>query len=152
MVEVPAVGCPVDPEFDPLSPEYLADPVAVLRRIPPEHRPLFFAPKLGYYVVTDHADTDALEILPLDVSAGSVEVSAELDLAVSTNDGVIADPLEPRFLVPLIDLVCADVGARPRGGAVNDEVPGSVSHFYSFKDFKARSAASKSATALSRLS
>jgi len=34
--------------------------VAVLRSIPPDHRPIFFAPRLGYYVVTDYAETDSI--------------------------------------------------------------------------------------------
>jgi hypothetical protein len=58
MIDRSLVVCPVNPDFDPLSAEYLADPVAVLRTIPPEHRPIFFAPRLGYYVVTDYAETD----------------------------------------------------------------------------------------------
>src|SRR3954454_16055075 len=52
------IACPVNPEFDPLSAEYLADPVAVLQTVPAEHRPIFFAPRLGYYVVTDYAEVD----------------------------------------------------------------------------------------------
>jgi cytochrome P450 len=52
------IACPVNPSFDPLSAEYLADPVAVLETVPAEQRPIFFAPKLGYYVVTDYAEVD----------------------------------------------------------------------------------------------
>jgi hypothetical protein len=52
-------GCPVDESFDPLSPEFLADPFAVLGKLPPGHeRPVFFAPSIGYYVVTRHAEIE----------------------------------------------------------------------------------------------
>ena len=50
---------PYDESFDPLSPEFLADPFAVLARLPPGHeRPVFFAPSIGYYVVTRHAEIE----------------------------------------------------------------------------------------------
>jgi cytochrome P450 len=58
MIDAQQRTVPVNPDFDPLSPEYLADPVAVLSTISPEHRPIFFAPRLGYYVVTGYAETD----------------------------------------------------------------------------------------------
>ncbi len=52
-------ACPADETFDPLSPEFLADPYAVLAGLPPAaERPVFFAPSIGYYVVTRHADIE----------------------------------------------------------------------------------------------
>ena len=51
----PAPGCPVDESFDPLSPGFLADPFAVLAAGP---RALFFAPSIGYYVLTRYADIE----------------------------------------------------------------------------------------------
>jgi cytochrome P450 len=51
-----AQGCPVHESFDPLSPEYLADPYAVLASLPLEEGPVFYAPSIGYYVVTRYAD------------------------------------------------------------------------------------------------
>ncbi len=47
-------GCPVDESFDPLSPEFPADPYAALARRPGQGSPVFFAPSIGYYVVTSH--------------------------------------------------------------------------------------------------
>jgi len=47
-------GCPVDESFDPLSPEFLADPYSALARRPGQGSPVFFAPSIGYYVVTSH--------------------------------------------------------------------------------------------------
>ena len=51
----PAPGCPVDESFDPLSPGFLADPFAVLAAGPPA---VFFAPSIGYYVLTRYADIE----------------------------------------------------------------------------------------------
>jgi cytochrome P450 len=51
-------GCPVHQHFDPLSPQYLADPYAVMAGLPLAETPVFFAPSIGYYVVTRHADVE----------------------------------------------------------------------------------------------
>jgi cytochrome P450 len=51
-------GCPVVEWFDPLSPEYLADPYAVLAALPVPEAPVFFAPSIGYYIVTRYADIE----------------------------------------------------------------------------------------------
>jgi hypothetical protein len=53
-------GCPVDESFNPLSPEFLADPYAVLARRPGRGSPVFFAPSIGYYVVTSYDAIDAV--------------------------------------------------------------------------------------------
>jgi cytochrome P450 len=49
-------GCPVDESFDPLSADYLADPYGVMANLPLAEAPVFFAPSIGYYVVTRYAD------------------------------------------------------------------------------------------------
>jgi cytochrome P450 len=51
-------GCPVDDAFDPLSPDHLADPYAVLAALPAGGAPVFYAPSIGYYVVTRYADVE----------------------------------------------------------------------------------------------
>src|ERR1044071_9960112 len=51
-----AAGCPVDAAFDPLSPEFLDDPYAILAALPRAEAPVFYAPSIGYYVVTRYAD------------------------------------------------------------------------------------------------
>jgi cytochrome P450 len=51
-------GCPVRPSFDPLSPQYLADPFAMLAGLPTGDEPVFYAPSIGYYVVTRYADIE----------------------------------------------------------------------------------------------
>jgi cytochrome P450 len=48
-------GCPVDESFDPLAPEFLADPFAVMARA---EAPIFFAPSIGYYIVTRYQDIE----------------------------------------------------------------------------------------------
>jgi cytochrome P450 len=55
----PVIGCRVDESFDPLSPEFLADPYAVMAALPPaSEQPVFFAPSIGYYVLRRYADID----------------------------------------------------------------------------------------------
>ena len=51
-------GCPVREGFDPLSPEFLADPYAVLAGLPLAEAPVFYAPSIGYYVITRYADIE----------------------------------------------------------------------------------------------
>ncbi|MGH3171668.1 MAG: cytochrome P450 [Trebonia sp.] len=53
-----AKGCPVDEGFDPLSPDYLTDPFAILANIDVEERPIFYAPSIDYYVLTRYADIE----------------------------------------------------------------------------------------------
>lgn len=57
-VSVPARGCPADTGFDPLSPKFLADPYVMMAALPLADAPVFYAPSMGYYVVTRHADID----------------------------------------------------------------------------------------------
>ena len=47
-------GCPVDESFDPLAAGFLADPYAVMAELPSGSKPVFFAPSIGYYVVTSY--------------------------------------------------------------------------------------------------
>jgi cytochrome P450 len=49
-------GCPVREDFDPLAPDFLADPFAQVDRLPP----VFYAPSIGYYVVSRYADVEAV--------------------------------------------------------------------------------------------
>ena len=59
MTATTATGsCPVHEGFDPLSPEYLADPYAVLATLPLDETPVFYAPSIGYCVVTRYDDID----------------------------------------------------------------------------------------------
>ena len=53
-------GCPVDESFDPLSPEFLTDPYTVLAERSETEAPVFFAPSIGYYVVTSYDAIDAV--------------------------------------------------------------------------------------------
>ena len=59
---MPSVGqaaCPVDANFDPLSPAFLADPFAVLNSLARE-TPVFYAPSIDYYVVTRYVDIETV--------------------------------------------------------------------------------------------
>jgi cytochrome P450 len=62
-------GCPVDESFDPLSPDFLADPHAVMAGLPREEQPIFFAPSIGYYVLTRYADIEQVFRDPASYSA-----------------------------------------------------------------------------------
>jgi cytochrome P450 len=50
--------CPVNESFDPLSAGFLADPYAVMAALPRDEQPIFFAPSIGYYVLTRYADIE----------------------------------------------------------------------------------------------
>jgi cytochrome P450 len=65
----PERGCPVDSSFDPLSPEFLADPYLTLAALGPADAAVFFAPSIGYYVVTRYADIDEVFRDPATYSA-----------------------------------------------------------------------------------
>lgn len=52
--------CPVEPGFDPLSAEFLADPFAVMESLQLADRPVFYAPTIDYYVITRHRDIEAV--------------------------------------------------------------------------------------------
>lgn len=56
MTTCSAPGCPVNAAFDPLSPDHLDDPYAILAALPLAEAPLFYAPSIGYHVVTRYAD------------------------------------------------------------------------------------------------
>jgi cytochrome P450 len=62
-------GCPILEWFDPLSPGFLADPYAILATLPPGGVPVFFAPSIGYYVVSRHADIEGVLSDPASYSA-----------------------------------------------------------------------------------
>jgi cytochrome P450 len=49
-----APRCPVDESFDPLAPGFLADPYTVMAGHPGNGAPVFFAPSIGYYIVTSY--------------------------------------------------------------------------------------------------
>jgi cytochrome P450 len=59
-------ACPVDESFDPLSPEFLADPFTVMAKA---EAPVFYAPSIGYYVVTRYQDVEEVFKDPATYSA-----------------------------------------------------------------------------------
>jgi cytochrome P450 len=62
-------GCPVNESFDPLSTDFLADPYTVMGTLPREEQPVFFAPSIGYYVLTRYADIEQVFLDPATFSA-----------------------------------------------------------------------------------
>ena len=62
-------GCPIEESFDPLSPEYLADPFPVMAALPLDGAPAFFAPSIGYYVITRYDDIEQVFRDPATYSA-----------------------------------------------------------------------------------
>ncbi len=100
-----APGCPVDESFDPLSPECLADPYAVLAALPLAESPVFFAPSIGYYVITRHADIEQVFADPGSYSAAVAQA-----------------PLAP--LVPQAQEILLAGGHRPQPSMVSLDEPG----------------------------
>ena len=70
MTTASAPGCPVDESFDPLSPEFLADPFVVMAQA---EAPVFFAPSIGYYVVTRYEDIEEVFKDPATYSAAAAQ-------------------------------------------------------------------------------
>ncbi|MGI8448162.1 MAG: cytochrome P450 [Streptosporangiaceae bacterium] len=99
-----APGCPVDERFDPLSPGFLADPYAVLARLPVDEMPIFFAPSIGYYVVTRYADIEQVFRDPGSYSAAVAQA-----------------PLVP--LVPEAQQILLAGGHRPQPSMVSLDEP-----------------------------
>src|SRR3954447_26021838 len=67
-------ACPVHADFDPLSEDFLADPYAVMASLPLAETPVFYAPAIDYYVVTRHADIEAVFLDPATFSAGAAQL------------------------------------------------------------------------------
>src|SRR5690348_9870992 len=101
---VVAAGCPVMAAFDPLSPEYLEDPFAVMGSLGRKARPVFYAPVIDYYVVTCYRDIEAVFSDPESYSAAA----AQLPLI----------ELEPRTREILLD-----GGVRPQPSMVSLDPP-----------------------------
>jgi cytochrome P450 len=51
-------SCVVRKDFDPFAPQFLADPFAVMDSV--RDTPVFYAPSIGYYVVTRYADIETV--------------------------------------------------------------------------------------------
>jgi cytochrome P450 len=101
---VVAAGCPVVAAFDPLSPEYLEDPFAVMGSLGLKVRPVFYASAIDYYVITRYRDIEAIFSDPESYSAAA----AQLPLI----------ELEPRTREILLD-----GGVRPQPSMVSLDPP-----------------------------
>jgi cytochrome P450 len=103
MTDAPVGGCPVHPGFDPLAPEFLADPMAVLASLP-GNEPVFYAPAIDYFVVTRHADVEAVFRDPETFSAAAAQL-----------------PMTP--LTPEAQKTLLDGGHRPQPSMVSLDPP-----------------------------
>jgi cytochrome P450 len=80
VASVSLTECPVEPGFDPLSPEFLADPFAVMASLRLAERPVFYAPAIDYYVLTRYRDIESVFADHEDCSAAAAQLPlVELD-------------------------------------------------------------------------
>src|SRR4051794_11259353 len=103
MTDAAVGGCPVHAGFDPLTPAFLADPMAALASLPADE-PVFYAPAIDYFVVTRYADIEAVFRDPQTSSAAA----AQLPMA----------PLTPEAQQTLLD-----GGHRPQPSMVSLDPP-----------------------------
>lgn len=97
------LACPVHADFDPLSPAFLADPLVVWAALP-RAMPVFYAPAIDYYVVTQYADIETVFLDPETYSASP----AQLPLAQ---------------IVPEAAKLLLDVGLMPHPAMVSLDPP-----------------------------
>ena len=102
--DVAGERCPVREDFDPLDPVFLADPFAVLAELAPAEEPVFFAPSIGYYVVTRYEDVESVFLDHETFSAAT----AQLPLVA---------------LVPEALRILAEGGHRPQPSMVSLDPP-----------------------------
>ncbi len=95
------MGCPVREDFDPLSEGFLADPYAVMATI---DEPVFYAPSIGYHVVSRYEDVEAVFLDPETYSAAAAQL-----------------PIAP--LVPEALKILAEGGHRPQPSMVSLDPP-----------------------------
>jgi len=88
-------GCPVDESFDPLSPEFLADPYTVMAALDLDGAPVFFAPSIGYYVITRYADVEQVFRDPATYSA-AVAQAPLVPLAAEAQQILLAGGHKPQ--------------------------------------------------------
>src|SRR3954447_11068585 len=74
MAVQPRPTCPVHAGFDPLSEDFLADPYAVMAQLSLAETPVFYAPSIDGYVVTRHADVEAVFLDPATYSAAAAQM------------------------------------------------------------------------------
>jgi len=93
-----APGCPVDQSFDPLTAEFLADPYAILAKLPSGSKPVFFAPSIGYYVITRY---DAVDQVFRDPAAYSAAVAQARKLSAETRHFGVYGGSQGGWVAPL---------------------------------------------------
>ncbi|HMG20251.1 MAG TPA: cytochrome P450 [Kofleriaceae bacterium] len=122
-----APGCPVRAEFDPLSPEYLADPYAIMAALPLAEAPVFYAPSIDYYVVTRYADVVEVFQDPATYSAAAAQLPL-VPLVPEAQQILLAGGHKPQPSMVSLDPPAHGRLRRPAARAfavkrVNDMVP-----------------------------
>ncbi|MGQ4598105.1 cytochrome P450 [Nocardia sp. R6R-6] len=69
---VEAGRCPVEHNFDPISPGYVEDPYQYVAQFR-DRNDVFFAPQIGFYVVTRYEDVESVFLDPETFSAKNVQ-------------------------------------------------------------------------------
>jgi cytochrome P450 len=95
--------CPVREDFDPLAPEFIADPFGFLCTLR-EEAPVFYAPSIGYYVATRYADIESIFLDSDTYSAAAAQV-----------------PVVP--LVPEAAQILSGSGTKPQPSMVSMDPP-----------------------------
>lgn len=122
-------ACPAQSDFDPLSPTYLADPLAVFESL--RDTPVFYAPSIDYYVVTRHVDIEAIFLDEQTYSAAPTQLPL-VEIVPEVTKILLAGGLKPQpSMVSLDPPGIHDSVRRRREPSRRDEWPtwsrGSVS-------------------------
>lgn len=122
-----APGCPVHAAFDPLAPAYLEDPFAIMAALPLAEAPVFYAPSIDYYVVTQYADVARVFEDPATYSAAVAQLPL-VPLVPEAQQILLAGGHKPQPSMVSLDEPAHGRLRRPAARAfavkrVNDMVP-----------------------------
>ena len=95
--------CPVREDFDPLAPEFIADPFGFLCTLR-EEAPVFYAPSIGYYVATRYADIESIFLDSDTYSAAAAQVPV---VPLVPEAALVPVALVPVALVPVVPAALA---------------------------------------------
>src|SRR4051794_41714330 len=117
MAVQPHPACPVHADFDPLSEDFLADPYAVMAHLSLAETPVFYAPSVEGYVVTRHADVEAVFLDPATYSAATAQMPL-VPLVPEAADILLAGGHPPQPAMGSPDPPPHTRPPRPAGGAL----------------------------------
>ena len=96
----PSECCVVRADFDPFSPQFLADPFAVMDKV--RDTPVFYAPAIDYYVVTRYADVETVFLDEKTYSAAPTQLPL-VDLATESASFLRAGAVRPQPSMVALD-------------------------------------------------